>query len=291
MAIITATDLNAQLDYCAQLYLKALGTAATGYGLGTSALAYGAGQSVASLKTGWAAVSDLDVSRMLAGALDQIEEKVTASRFTKDLLAPLLRAITIIVQRGGISGVSSIDAYLEYLNTGTGTKWQALQPPNWRDVYYAWKSEYPTVHNVYYEVLQGATYVNGLGKFEVSGAGAGVYTDQANAGDLVTEDGSTGSIDTSKYCGGFPQVRVSGLTGTGTVTVTGIGFDPATEAKTTSKTWTAAVTGNGVTACVVGTAPVDSLIVNCTNVSVAAGISAGTIYVEAARPTGRPLIS
>ena len=127
--------------------------------------------------------------------------------------------------------------------------------------------------NLYYEVLQ-AVYANALAKLVVAGTAftAGVVVDQ------------------TKYAGGTPQINVTAITGSGLVTVTGTAFNPATQQTVAGVTWTATASSTSVIALTPGTAPSNSLIGAVSAISVAAGITAGTIYVEAARPTGRPLL-
>jgi hypothetical protein len=176
----------------------------------------------------------------------------------------------------GALGLSNLDSYLTYYNTGAGGPWSALQHKDFRTIFNRAKGggNYPKAWNLYFEVLQGSVYTNGLGKFVATGAGTGNFTDGA-------------AIASGSFAGGFAKVKTSGLTGSGVLTVTGTAFDPATKAVATGKTWTATISGNGTMDLDVGTAPADSLIVDVTNITIAAGISAGTFYVEAHKPTGR----
>lgn len=277
MSVITSTDLNAVLDAIG-LYTKRLyGDGAT-YGMGDPAVAWGSAGAVDTLKTAILAMTDLDPVAAIIDQAVALEPATDAYLVAAGLTGPIIAALSSHVSSYGLASVLNLEQYLKYLNVGAGGTWNALQAPFWRDLFYRFSGgTYPEEYNVYFEVLQGATYTNALMKFVVTGAGAGTPTDGV-------------AVDSTKYCGGFAKANVSGLAGSGTLTVTGTAYDPVTMAISTSKTWTANITGNGVTALVVGSAPANSLIVDVTGVSIAAGITAGTIYIEAHRPTGRTLI-
>jgi hypothetical protein len=283
MAVISAANLNLVLDNSVLYSLKMQGTAGSGYGVGSGGT-FGCSLALAQMTTAVLAFGDLDPIQSLAQPL------ITASALCSGLskaaadLYPILSALQSHVVRFQITGVRTLDDYLTSLNTGGVTKWQALQAPGWKDLAGAWVSGYTTpAWNLYYEVLQGATFANGLGKWVVTGAGTGTLTSVATP------------FDGTLYAGGFPQVRVSSFGGSsGTVTVTGTAYDPVAKASVTGKTWTATVAGNGVVALVPGgatPAPTNSLIQLVTAIAASAPITAGTIYVEGTRPSGRPLLS
>lgn len=297
MAVISVANTNALIDQLCSSYYKAYGTSGSGYGIGASGFgAYGA---AATAVTNLAAIGDLDPAIDFGRALTAFRDSMVASDRLAERMRALLAAMDRHYSRFGGANYSSTESYLDYNNVGGGGTWTALQDRAWRTLYYAMRSTYPAASNIYFEVLQGTLsdashlYTNGLGKFVASGAGTGTFTKAVVEGSLIDGGSTTGSIDSSKYCGGAGSLKVSGLTGTGNVTVTGIGFDPATETVTTSKTWITSVTANGDTVMTVGagTAPANCLMIMVTNISIAAGISAGTIYVEAKRPSGRSLLS
>jgi hypothetical protein len=223
--------------------------------------------------------ADSDIIGGLYSATLNSRTSTSSVRLSVNLLRPVMERTAALVRA---LGYSSIEAYLEYLNVGAGGDWNGLQPgPQWRELHYQWKRAYPAISNLYFEIVEGGvfrgtTYTNALAKFVVSGAGAGTLTDGA-------------AVDTTKYAGGLPFINASSLTGSGNVTITGTGWDPATDAITASVTWITALSGTGLTAIVpgAGTAPADCLINNVTNISIAAGITAGTFYIEAHKPSGR----
>jgi hypothetical protein len=278
MSVIVASDLNAVLDPCVRFALRYVGTQASGYGVGVSGGVWGAVGAITDLKTVLVTtISDLDPIAALVQPIQTLDLSVNGVGQAANNLAPILSALQGHVTRFQVPNVRSLDDYLTYLNVSQATKWQALQHPYWRDLASSWQTGvYPSAWNLYFEVLQGATYANGLAKFVV---GTGYSVGQ--------------TIDTSMYAGGFPQLKASGITGTGLVTVTGTAYDPATKTATAGMTWTATVNANGVFTLVPGgatPAPANSLIGAVSAISAAVGITAGSIYVEAARPAGRPLL-
>ena len=212
-----------------------------------------------------------DVSRQTSALQDRMSAVARAGEYFRTLQGRL----SAHARRFGTTNYSDLETYLTYLNTAGGGTWAALQDYRWRAVYNAIKggSVYPARNNLYFEVLQGATYTNAVGKFVVSGAGAGTFT----AGQTIS----------SSYAGGIPKLEVSGLAGSGVVTITGTEYDPATKTATAGKTWLVTVTANGDWYDFTGTHNTNALIVAVSNVTIAAGITAGTLYIEAERPAMR----
>ena len=299
MSVLSVANLNSIMDSVLHGYVKLVGTSGSGYGMGSGS--YGTYDKIDDAVTTLAGAGNLDASVDFGrGLLALRDAMIPATRFAEQARA-FVSQLDRHFSRFGSSNFSNTETFLKYYNTGSGGTWTALQDRNWRTIYNAIRggTTYPANYNLYFEVLQGTLddaahlYTNGLGKFVATGAGTGNFTKAVVEGSLIDGGSTTGSVDSTKYAGGVGSLKVSGLTGTGNVTVTGIGFDPATRAVTTSKTWITSVTANGDTAVVVGggTAPANCLLVMVTNITIAAGISAGTIYVEGKRPTGRLLIS
>lgn len=276
MSVLTAANMADLIDIACKAYSQLVGTSASDMGVGESGATYGAQDSMADFATKLVTIANTDLLGDSLNACNQARDKMTASNIAKLCIGPALNAVNGHIQRRSTSTIGkSIEAFMSYYNTSYATKWSCLAPSQWYDLYYAWKGVRPSIHNAYFEVLQGSAYANALRKLVVSGA---VQTAGA-------------SIDSTKYAGGFPQVVVTGLSGSGLVTVTGTQYNPATKTFTAGKTWTYTVTTNGTFPLSVGTADADSLILASSNIVAAAGITAGTIYVEAARPSGRPLVS
>lgn len=279
MAVITATLLNSIIDYSCGYYLEILGTSGAGYGYGPQGAMWGAANKAGLISTAISGSGDLALIAQLATAgvtLTTIAAGVT--RAGADLMQLLFAIQNNIVQAQVNQTVRNIDTYLTYLNTGNPSSyWAALQHPSWQLLGQAWMpGQTPSPWNV---------YADDPG----SGSGA-VYN--GNLGVLIVGTGFTAgdTINSSLYAGGFPAITVTGLTGSGVVTVTGTARNPASyTTPVSSVTWTATVTTNGTVTLTAGTAPANSLILAVSNISVAAGITAGTIAAISQRPSGRPV--
>jgi len=275
MSVISASEINVVLDACVKFGVKLIGT--SDYGVGVSGSAWGAIGAVADLKTAIVAtLSDVDSIAALVGPIQNLDASVSGIGIAANNLSPILSALQGHATKYQLPNVRSLDDYLTYLNTAQPAKWQALQHPFWKSLSTQWGNA-SSLWNCYFEVLQGAAYPNALAKFVV---GAGFTPGQA--------------IDSASYAGGFPQVKATAATGAGLVTVTGTAYDPATKTATAGCTWTCTVNAVNTFALASGganPAPANSLILAVSSVAAAAGLTAGTLYIEAARPAGRPLIS
>ena len=276
VTIVSAADLGTFMDDIVNLYVLGIGNATAGCGLGDATGAFGASLAASNLKSDLLSMTSTDFIVQIAAATKRLFDNLDGKKIlARGYAAPVLSLIESHIRAAGVDAtVTSLETYLKYLNVGSGGTWACLMPYQWRDLYYKWKNAYPAVYNVYFEILQGSTYPNGLRKL-VIGTGQTAGTD----------------VDYTKYCGGFPYLNVASRTGTDVVTVTGTAYDPVAKAISTGKTWTCTVNNTGQFVLNVGTAPANSLIVAVTNISAGASLSAGTMYVEAHRPTSRRLIS
>ena len=168
------------------------------------------------------------------------------------------------------STVVDLDSFASYHNLTTATKWQCLLAPDLYDLMTAAMGKAPSAHNTYFEVLQSGSST-ALGKLVV---GTGFL--------------SPGSIDSAKYAGGFGQVK--GVS----VSVSGIGSDTVTVTGSWRKTDGTIATGDGTATVAAGDSIVvlappftAALLLAVTNVVAGTNITGGTIYAEAARPSGR----
>ncbi len=276
MGLITPANLNILIDPCVQAYMRVDGVAAQVYGIGAPGDAWGAVEAIDTLITNANTVTDIEVTGAIANAILSLDKNVKALKWAGGRFSALFRRIEANMKSNPpVAAVTDFDTYLTYYNITHATKWQALQHNEWYDLYNAWKAgQRPSVENLYFEVLQGTVYSNALAELVIVGP---AFTDGF-------------AIDETKYAGGFPQVIMSGFAGAAdTVTVTGKQRKPD---GTTSAgvTWDVSVTGNGVFALAPNTAEVDSLIYDVTNIVAGGNITAGTLYAEAARPAGRPLL-
>jgi hypothetical protein len=189
------------------------------------------------------------------------------TNFVSGTVSVFLSALSNLCGRSGLSGVSDLNTYATYYNLQAATKWHCLFNPVFRDVYALWRGgTYPSAYNVYFEVLQGSEYPNALRKLVVGSGQTAGYT-----------------IDDTMYAGGFAYVTWSGVSGSGTATVTGTWRK--TDGTTASGNGTVNVSGASGSATI--TPPFsNALILSCSNIAVS-GITAGTLYLEARRPSGR----
>jgi hypothetical protein len=276
MSAITAANVATCLDKLCRGYSSLVGTSASDMGIGESGATYGAYDALDDIRDLVVAAADNDQIGDMLTNMNANLVKFTASKIAGTYIGSTVKTISSHVsRRSGIAAITGLEAFLTYYNCTDATKWQCLAPTQWYDLYYAIYGVRPAINNVYFEVLQGSTYANGLRKLVVA----------------TTTQTAGATVDSAKYCGGFPQIKVSGITGSGVVTVTGTEYNPATKTTTAGVTWTVTASADTTYALAVGTAAADSLIVAVSNIAVAAGITAGTIYVEAARPSGRALVS
>jgi hypothetical protein len=263
------------LDKLCRAWSSLVGTSASDMGIGEAGASYGAYDALADVSALMLSTADgeqiLDTNATLINTL----AKFTASKVAGVYLGDTIKKLSYHVKkRSGIAAIVSLDTFLTYWNCTHATKWQCLAPSQWYDLYYAVYGARPSINNVYFEVLQGATYANGLRKHVVgSGNTAGF------------------DIDTTKYAGGLPKLNVASRTGSDVVTVTGTQFNPATKTFTAGKTWTVTVSGTGALDFTGGTHDTDALIAAVSSISAGASLTAATMYVEAHRPSGRALVS
>src|ERR1044072_847230 len=253
--LIAASDLNTQWANIIKAFRRATGTAASAYGLGSVDGSWGAGSAVKAPKNSIFGSDYVDVILDTGAIVRDLGLALRPEKLLGELLRNTFRGYDNHAQRfAPHASVVSLETLLTYLNTDGGT-WTALQDVWFREIYFYAFGRYPSNWNCYQEILQGTInatdpgldhlYTNGMGKCVVTGAGTRTFTKAAVEGVLIDGGSAVGSIDSNKCAGGFGQLRITGITGTGVVTVTGIGFDPATRAVTTSKTWGTNVTGNG----------------------------------------------
>lgn len=276
---LSTSNVNLIIDHLCRVYARALGVAgSTSYGIGDAAATDRAQGSAEDLLAALIATGDTAILAGANGLLDPATRWTTSLTAVKiarnsEIMSRLQRQVAAL----GLTGVATLDQYLTYYNYGAGGTNTALQSPYWRALHYEWCARYPTARNLYFAILsggsfEGTTYANGLRKLIVGTgqtAGASVSTD---------------------YAGGVPHVLASGTSGSGLVTVTGTEYNPATGTRTAGKTWTATVNANGAFALASGgatPASANALIVAVSDITAAAGLTAGTVVAEARAPSGR----
>lgn len=257
------------VDKLTALYLAAKGSSASGEGLGTAGGGFGANDKAEDMEGLGIATADYDIILLTGGAFRALRNSCDVNAFAAAFLATPINAISQACAAAGTanswSTVADLDSFATYHNLTTATKWQSLFAPDFYELYLAAQGRAPSKHNVYYEVLQTGGG-NALGKHIIG-----------------TGFSSPDTIDDSLYAGGFGQVKATGITGSDIVTVAGNWRK--TDGSSASGNGTATVTGDGT---FVLTPPfTDALLIGATNITVGGSLSAGTIYAEAAAPSGR----
>lgn len=286
MAVVSTSTLVKFLDECTHAMILAEGDNTSGsgypngYGIGTEGGSSGAAGRLQQMLTDIGAETDPAFPGQVYSSLAVAVERVNAIDLIGLELRRVLGRVNAHAKVYGGANFSSLDTWLTYLNITSGT-WEGLMDQRWNDLYPIYRNgTAPTVTNVYREVLQGTSdaarhlFTNGLRKGVVTGSGAELET----AGQ---------DIDSATYAGGIPAIIISGITGTGTITVTGTFRKRSDSQVESGVTATFAVTGNGTFYRSGGTASADALILTATSLTTPAGISAGTYYVEAHRPALR----
>lgn len=269
---INITDLSEAMDYMARVYVGTLGTGTYGVGEpGDSNYAAGAADDLVT------AILGMDSDVVLKVHTKAVRQAAALSAVRVGTWSDVLNSLNDLCRASGLTGVTNLNTYLTYYNTGSGGPNNGLQHQAWREMHYRWKGSYPTATNLYFECKRngywaGTTFTNALFKYDVTGAGTGTPT--------------SGYSITTNYAGGKPYLNVTGFAGaSATVTVTGT--QDLAGVRTTGKTWTASVSGDGTVALTAGTAHADALIAAVSSVSVGAAMTNGDIYVEAWKPSGR----
>lgn len=263
---LSAAQCLTLTDKLTALWIAALGTDGSGYGLGTvgaSARAYKKATDEQALVI---ALNDATLIAQLMGSANALVTAVDAYNAIGQAANQHLRDIDSACKAAGLAGVIGLDTFANYYNITAGP-WLCLFAPDFRELYKGWANgQAPTATNVYFEVLQ-SVYTNGMRKLVVGGS--------QTAGQ---------DIDYTKYAGGFGQIIWSGMSGSGTVTVTGTWRK--TDGSVATGDGTYAVSGASGTGVL--TPPfTNALLLTVTNIAAGGTLASGTIYAEGKRPTGR----
>jgi hypothetical protein len=226
------------------------------------------------IQTALLAAADTDqLHYLLDGARDAI-----AKCDDQQLMPNVLRALVTSLDAAAIatSSVTSaigIDTYLKYYNIGAGGPWNCMLHPDTR-LAFTLNGKTISPYNAYLEVLEsgtydGTTFTNAL--YKVVRA-ASVNTDTLG---YVT--------DPLVYAGGIGYINCkTGFAGSSdTVTVVG-NWCSSTDGTVSAGSGTATVAANGRVAL---TPPsTGAYLVNVTDITFGANITAGTFYAESQRP-------
>lgn len=279
MALVSSDYIILAVDKLVRSYVYALSASGQTYGIGENADTDRSAGEFTDLSALFLASADPGLIASTVNYLSLAQTQCSAKGLIGIPTKRIIDGLSGYARRQASASYSNLDTFLTYLNMNS-PYWVCPVDYRWYTLYNAAfgasSTKYPAQNNLYFEVLQGGTYTNALAKFVVSGAGAGATTLGA-------------SISSTLYAGGTPCVNVSSLTGSGVVTVTGTAYDPATGTISTGKTWTATISsgGGGRFYLSPGTAAASSYIMAVSAISIAAGITAGTFYIEAERATWR----
>lgn len=268
MAAIAPADVVAITDKLTAWWLTILGTDAAGYGLGVAGGSTRGTRKAADLEAMVLALADYQQVNALLQPAHDLVVLTDATEAARDKCKGFLGALDTLCGAAGIADVGTLDDYASYYNVGAGGPWNCLFAPDFLGLYASWSlGGAPSAENVYCEVLQGSGAPNALRKHEV-GVGNTAGT----------------PISTTTYAGGVGQVKATGVSGSGVVTVTGT-WRKSDGTIVTAASGTCTVTGDGT---VTLTPPyTNALLLTVSEITAAAGLTAGVFYAEAKRPSGR----
>lgn len=260
---LSSTAFVAFIDKLTAGYLAAVGTSGSGFGLGDRTLsdgaAFGADKKARDLVAAVIATGDADTIEALLKPSRATGKAASAQAWASNGANQFLSALEALCGAAGLVGVTNINSFATYYNTGAGGPSAALLPPDFATIF-------PLV-------FPGGTL-----------SPANLYSPPITNIAQKTVGGGVvaGTAINAAYGGaGKPTLVVTGFTGAAdTVTVTG-----ANQAGQAGRTWTASVTGNG-TVTLVPTVATD-LLATVTGITIGALITAGTVVVGAAAPAGR----
>jgi hypothetical protein len=216
--------------------------------------------------------------------LPSVESAIVAAPLQKKITSDWTTLISGLNTRcagAGLSGVTSLETFAQYYNTGAGGNWQALLSPDYRTLYKALYGAYPSPFNVYAPPL-------------LASLGLGNYASAAwNNGAVV---------DITKYAGHLQifGVVTSAMTitgGTGTIVLSANGFTangtagaPASFTGTpSSHQLTATVSGStvAINTILVFTGSAADILTAITNATLT-NVAGGAFWIGGMSPTAAP---
>ena len=278
MSLVSTDRLIYLCDKLCQAYVRANSASGQTYGVGEYGDTDRSAGCVADISTNLLASSDATFIAALLPGVTQSGTNTSSAKLIGSALYPIMTRLSRYFLGQASASYSDFDTFLKYMNVGGGGTFALPIDHRFRALYNGafGGSRYPSTCNLIQEILQGSTYTNAMGKSVGTGAGTNIFTDGT-------------SISSSSYGGAIPRLNVSSVTGSGVVTVTGTEADPASVSSsgamttTSGKTWTVSVSVAGYYYFTGGTHSTNALIVDVSGISVAAGLSAGTMYVEGQR--------
>ena len=214
-----------------------------------------------------AGLGDYNLVNMIGPVTHQIQQLAAVTKQVAALYQGHMLALNSLAVNTGLAGVTNLDTLAGYYNIGAGGPFALLFPPDFALMYYAVYGVWPTPTNVFSPVIAN------MAQLAVTGAGTGNFTAGC-------------SVDTVKFAG-CPNldIIVTGLAGNGLVTLTVSGYNSSGTLVTGNTSWTITINANGTFALT--PAGVVKTITAVTGISIAAGITAGTLVISGKLPTSR----
>ncbi len=199
------------------------------------------------------------------GSIDAEAKNVIGDRASL-LLADLLNGYDDDCAKYGeessIASIKDAKSFAQYFQYGVGGPWGHFWAPDFALAFQDVFGAYPGAKLVYSPAVADMGHKASGGAF-VAGT----------------------DVDTSLYAGAaIPKLLAAGLTGTGMATVVGNGYS-SDGLPQQGRSWSVNVTGNGTFTLVPGVA--GDILTKVTAINVPAGITAGTLTVQADIPAGR----
>src|SRR5581483_5945010 len=163
MANITAATVVSLTDKVGALYDAALGSSTTMDGLGDSTQVWGASKKANDLVVLVQALTDPGQQVALLKPANDLQNQMTAKlQLAPDLVQFFNNLKQLCAATSAVTGASSLDSFLKYYNIGAGGPWNALLHPDFATIFQQINNGVAlSAFNVYFEILQGATYTNG----------------------------------------------------------------------------------------------------------------------------------
>jgi hypothetical protein len=262
-------------------------TSATTPGYGNSALPPGDSTDYG-LQLKWRNLEDLVLgfqdAKISLALLSTMDGGVNAAPYQKRLTndwGSVMAAYNTLCSQAGLSGVTSLETFAQYYNTGAGGNWQSLLPPDYRTLYNALYSAFPSPFNVYAPPVLAST---GLGNYASAAWNNGSVVDTAKYAGHIQVFGVVTSPMTIAGGAGTIVLSANGFTASGTA-----GAPASFTGTPSSHPLTCSVTGASLTSgtILVFTGSAADIYTAITNATLT-NISGGTFWIGGMSPTAAP---
>jgi len=221
--------------------------------------------------------SDPDLLMALLPSARGIQRATDSVALASGLAHNLLLALNTQIRRLGLTNVRDIESYALAVNTAADTAWRLLLHPAFALLYTPYRRGADAPPLAYAAIIDSSVHANSAGKLIV---GTG-FTDGA-------------AVDANKYAGGYIVARWNGVSGSGTLTVSGTWRKPNGTTITGDATLAVSDASGGTGIAHNGTASgggwtlpePNLLLLDVTNIT-ATGLTAGTITISIETALGR----